>query len=278
MPASKFVTANGLRLHYLDYGGEGKPPLMCIHGLTGCAHNFDALAPRLASSYHVMSLDVRGRGESQWGPPMDYTIPNYIADLAAILDQLEVDQITLIGTSMGGIISLAYAGGYPDRVAKLVLNDIGPEIAPDGAKRIGGYVGEAPAEFADMAAVVAYYRDIYPPFASLPEPAVIQWVTPLVKPTPSGGLAWRMDPAVRKATRAAGAVARMPDLWMQYARITAPILVVRGADSDVLSLATARRMCLVLKDVRLVEVPGVGHAPSLGEPAALEAIREFLAT
>ena len=278
MPASKFVTANGLRLRYLDYGGEEKPPLMCIHGLTGCAHNFDALAPRLAPGYHVMSLDVRGRGESQWGPPMDYTIPSYIGDLAAILDQLEVAKITLIGTSMGGIISLAYAGGYPDRVAKLVLNDIGPEIAPAGAKRIGGYVGEAPAEFADMAAVVAYYRETYPPFAGLPEPAAIQWVTPLVKPAPSGGLAWRMDPAVRKAMRSAGAAARMPDLWMQYARITAPILVVRGADSDVLSPATARRMCQVLKGVRLVEVPGVGHAPSLVEPAALGAIGEFLET
>ncbi len=194
------------------------------------------------------------------------------------LIRLEVGKITLIGTSMGGIISLAYAGGYPDRVAKLVLNDIGPEIAPAGAKRIGGYVAEAPAEFADMAAVVAYYRETYPPLAGLPEPAAIQWVTPLVKPTPTGGLTWRMDPAVRKAMRAAGAAARMPDLWMQYARITAPILVVRGADSDVLSPATARRMCQVLKGVRLVEVPSVGHAPSLAEPEALGAIREFLGT
>jgi len=275
-PAGKFVSANGVKLRYLDYGGKGNPPLLCIHGLTGCAHNFDALAPHLVSGYHAMSLDVRGRGESQWGPPMDYTVPTYIADLAAMLDQLGIGQVTLIGTSMGGIISLAYAGGFPDRVAKLVLNDIGPEIDPAGAKRIGSYVGEAPSEFANMSAVVAYYRQHYPPLAAAPEPAVLRWVEPLVKPASAGGLTFRMDPAVRRAMRAAGAAARMPDLWMQYARITAPILIVRGADSDVLSAATARRMCQVLKGVRLAEIPGVGHAPSLVEPEALAAIREFL--
>jgi esterase len=277
MATGKFITANGLRLHYLDYGAEGKPPLLCIHGLTGCAHNFDRLAPHLTASYHVRSLDVRGRGESQWGPPMDYTLPAYVNDLAAFLDQLGIAKVTLIGTSMGGIISIGYAGGYPDRVEKLVLNDIGPDIDPAGAARIAGFVGAAPSDFADIAEVAAYYRKTAPPLATAPEAAVLEWITPLVKPTPEGRLTFRMDPAVRRAMRSTGAAARMPDLLMQYARIKASILVVRGAESDVLSAATARRMCQVLKGVRLVEVPGVGHAPSLVEPEALTAIREFLA-
>lgn len=276
MPTGKFVTVNGLRLHYLDHGGEGKPPLMCIHGLTGNAHHFDALGPRLALAYHVMALDVRGRGDSQWGPPMDYTLPIYVSDLTATLDHLEIEKVTLIGTSMGGIISIAYAGGYPERVHKLVINDIGPEIDPAGAKRIGSYVGESPSEFADLTELANYYRQIYPPLAKAPLPTVIEWAKSAVKRTPEGRLTWKMDPAIRKAARAGGAAARMPDLWMQYARITAPILVVRGAESDVLSPATAQRMCRVLSAVSMVEVPGVGHAPSLSEPEALAAICEFL--
>ncbi len=276
MATSKSVTANGLRLHYIDHGGEGNPWLVCIHGLTGNAHNFDALAPHLVPAYHAIAIDVRGRGDSQWGPPTDYTVPSYVTDLAAILDQLDIAKVTLIGTSMGGIISMAHAGGYPDRVVKLVLNDIGPEIDPAGAKRIGNYVGEAPSEFANLSEVAAYYRRTYPPFAKLSEPAALEFVKWTVKPGPNGRPRLEDGSRVRRSMRAAGAAARMPDLWMQYARITAPILIVRGAESDVLSPATAERMCRVLTGVRLAEVPGVGHAPSLVEPESLRAIDEFL--
>jgi pimeloyl-ACP methyl ester carboxylesterase len=275
MAIGKFVNANGLRLHYLDYGGEGKPALLCIHGLTGNAHNFDPFAPRLTAAYHVMSLDVRGRGESQWGPAMEYTLASYVSDLAATLDQLDLMKVTLVGTSMGGIVSIAYAGGYPERVEKLVINDIGPEIDAAGATRIGAYVTQAQSEFSDLSEVAAHYRQNYPSLAKLAEPALLEFARWSVKPSPSGRLTWKMDPAVRTGLRG-GAATRAPDLWMPYTRITAPILIVRGAESDVLSKATAQRMCRVLKNVRLVEVPGVGHAPSLVEPESIGAIREFL--
>jgi pimeloyl-ACP methyl ester carboxylesterase len=275
MAISKFVNANGMRLHYLDYGGEGEPALLCIHGLTGNAHNFDAFAPLLTSAYHVMSLDVRGRGESQWGPPMEYTLPNYVSDLAAMLDRLDPRKVALIGTSMGGIISIAYAGGYPERVEKLVVNDIGPEIDPAGAARIAGYVTQAQSEFSDLSEVAAHYRQNYPSLAKLPEPALLEFAKWSVKPAPSGRLIWKMDPAVRTVLRG-GSATRAPDLWVPYTRITAPILIVRGAESDVLSSATAQRMCRVLKSVRLVEVPAVGHAPSLVEPESIGAIGDFL--
>ncbi|MFZ0888792.1 MAG: alpha/beta hydrolase [Candidatus Binataceae bacterium] len=277
MPTSKFATVNALKLHFLDYGEEGKPPLICIHGLTGNAHNFDALALHLKPGYHARSLDVRGRGDSQWGPPMEYTLPNYVSDLVGVLDALDIGKVTLIGTSMGGLISMMFAGGYPDRVAKLVINDIGPELDPAGGLRISTYTSEAPTEFADLAEVAAYTRKIYPAFAKASEAALIEWVKWSVKLTPNGCLRWKMDPAVRRAMRpSGGSASRPPDLWVQFTRITAPILVLRGAESDVLSAATAQRMCRVLKDIQLVQVPGVGHAPSLAEPESLAAIHGFL--
>src|SRR5690242_11853594 len=118
----KFVTANGLRLHYLDYGGVGDSWIVCIHGLTGNAHNFDLLAPHLTPSYRVISIDVRGRGDSEWGPLTEYLPQNYATDLAAMLDAIGVARVNLIGTSMGGVISMMYAGGWPERVERLVLN------------------------------------------------------------------------------------------------------------------------------------------------------------
>jgi pimeloyl-ACP methyl ester carboxylesterase len=274
--SSGFVTANGMKLHYLDYGGSPKPPLICIHGLTGNAHNFDWLAPHLTQRRHAMSIDVRGRGESAWGPSADYTAQTYVSDLAAMLDALKLDRVSLIGTSMGGIISMMFAGGYPERVERLVLNDIGPEIDPAGLGRINEYVANAPSEFSDMAEVVAYYRRIYPPVAAIPDEQVLEWVRWSVKPAEGGRLRWKMDPAIRRPPRG-GSAARQIDLWTPYARIQAPVLIVRGAQSDVLSSATAARMRNVLPNAMLVEVPGVGHAPSLVEPAALSAIKGFFA-
>jgi esterase len=273
---SQFVTINGLRLHYLDYGQIGKPALICIHGLSGNAHNFDSLAPHLAGSYHVLSMDVRGRGDSQWGSGDDYNETNYTSDLAGLIDVLRFPRTTLIGTSMGGAIAMLYAGGFPQRVARIVLNDVGPEIDPAGVKRITEYMSTAPSEFGSLAEVAAYYRQNYPAMREIPQQELLEFVKWGVKPTENGTLRWKMDPAIRNLPRT-GSSARPLDMWVPYARITAPVLVVRGADSDILARATAERMRLVLPGLaRVVEVPGVGHAPSLLEPAALNAIEAFL--
>jgi pimeloyl-ACP methyl ester carboxylesterase len=277
MAEDKFVTVNGLRLHYLDHGGAGRPHLVCVHGLTGNAHNFDPLAPHLARTYHLLAVDVRGRGDSAWGPPAEYLPQNYVGDLAAMLDALGIARVTLVGTSMGGIISIMYAGGWPERVERLVLNDIGPEIDPAGAVRIAAYVGESPERFKDLGEVAAYYRENYPPMAKMPEDelrAAVQWS---VKPAPDGnGLRWKMDPAVRRPLRSPSQ--QRLDLWVSYARIACPILIVRGAESDILSRETTARMRQVHSSTRVAEVPGVGHAPSLVERESLAAMREFLGT
>ncbi len=275
MPEDKFQTAGGLKLHYLDFGGAGKPALVCIHGLTGNAHNFDALVPHLTARYRVLALDVRGRGDSAWGPAADYNPQVYVSDLKEFLDALGIKRVSLVGTSMGGVISMMFAGGYPEVGEHLVLNDIGPDIDPAGLMRIIAYVGQAPERFNDIAEVRAYYRRTYPPAASLSDEMLTEWVRWSVKAAEDGGLLWKMDPAIRRPPRG-GSAARPIDLWLHYNRVMAPILIVRGADSDILSRDTAARMVKVQRGVRLVEVPGVAHAPSLVEPEALQAITDFL--
>lgn len=275
MAESKFVTANGLRLHYLDYGNPAAPPLILIHGLSGNAHNFDGLAPHLAGSYHVLSLDVRGRGDSEWGPAADYNPVTYVADLDALITALGFGRVSLVGTSMGGMIAMIFAGGYPDCVERLVLNDVGPEVDSAGLKRITDYFTEAPTDFRDLAEVTSYYRANYPFLSDTPEAELREFVRWAVKPGAEGRLVWKIDPAVRNIPRT-GTAARPIDMWVPYARITAPLLVVRGAESDILTAATADRMCMVLPGTIVAEVPGVGHAPTLNEPAAVKAIVQFL--
>ena len=274
MSVSRIVSLNGLKLHCLDHGTEGKPPLVCIHGLTGNAHNFDALAPNLTTSYHVMAIDVRGRGDSGWTAGAEYTLQNYATDLAGLLDALNIERVTLVGTSMGGMISMLFAGGYPHRVEKLVLNDIGPDVDPVGIARITSYVGESPTEFSDLKEVAAYYRANYPAMRNTPEDDLIEQVKWSVKSTDSGKLTWKMDPQVRKPMRTA---ARPLDMWVPFARIEAPVLVIRGAESDILAARTVERMKSVIPHVESIEVPGVGHAPTLMEPDSVSAIRNFLA-
>ena len=139
---SRYFNANGLKLHYLDFGNPSKPPLICLHGLSGNAHNFDGLATHLMNDYHVMSIDVRGRGDSEWGPPTEYLPQYYAADLAAMLDEIGIERANLIGTSMGGVIAMMFAGGWPERAERIVLNDIGPDIArmlPKQVRDLCGY-------------------------------------------------------------------------------------------------------------------------------------------
>ncbi len=275
MATDKFVDANGLRLHYLDHGGDGLPWLACIHGLSGNAHNFDRLAIELAPKYHVMALDVRGRGDSAWGPPTEYLPQHYVNDVAQMFDAIGIQRLTLIGTSMGGTISMMYAGGWSNRVEKLVLNDIGPDVDPGGAARITSYFGEAPQRFADIAEVAAYYRANYPALAKVPEDALREQVKWSVKPAPDGGLAWKLDPAIRRPIRGGTAQQRF-DMWVPFARITAPVMVFRGATSDVLSARTAALMRTMHEGVEVVEIPGVGHAPSMLEPESQAALARFL--
>lgn len=269
----RFVTVNGLRLHYLDYGGEGRPVLLFLHGLSGHAHTFDMVAPHFVDRYHTLSIDVRGRGESAWSSEGDYRMSAYTSDLGGLQDALGVERISLVGTSMGGAITMTYAGTRPERVERAVLNDIGPEIDPRGLQRIIGYVGGAPESFATMDEATAWFRENYPEMLHrLSDEQLRRWAGYSLREQ-NGRLAWRMDPAIR---RMQAPDAAQVEPWQALRGIRCPLLVLRGKNSDILSEATAKKMVESVPDGRLVEVPGVGHAPTLTEPEAVEALDEFL--
>jgi esterase len=160
-PASRTLDVNGLRVHYLDWGNLGAPPILCVHGYTSSAQAFNALARRLRDRHHVVATDVRGHGESGWSPSGAYQYENQVGDLAALVDKLGLARFTLVGTSMGGIIAMAYAGAHPDRLARLLINDIGPDVEV-GSQRITQMVGSRPDEFATLDDAMVYRRQMSP--------------------------------------------------------------------------------------------------------------------
>ncbi|MFI4963366.1 MAG: alpha/beta fold hydrolase, partial [Legionellales bacterium] len=281
MASSQFITVRGLQLHYLDYpefnNSPGRPLLICLHSLSGNAHEFDHIAQEFSAYYRVLSIDVRGRGESAWGPAEEYTLTNYLEDFSQLFEQLEVKKATLLGTSMGGLISIMFAGTFPDKVEKLILNDIGPDIEPEGVKHVIEYISSAPQVFENIEELMSYYRTIYPHMQYLSDAKLwqkIQWAT---KETDEGKLTWKMDPAIRQKFYPAETKTATPiDIGQFFKEITAPILVIRGANSNILSLKTVEKMQSIHPQLTFVEVPDTGHAPLLSEPESMKALKLFL--
>jgi pimeloyl-ACP methyl ester carboxylesterase len=270
-----YVTANSLRHHLIARGSPGARVVMMVHGLTQQAHVFDAVASVLAEHYHVYALDVRGRGETEWGPPDGYHFANYVADLEAVREALGLERFSLIGTSMGGLISMYYAAMYPAHVQRVVLNDVGPEVPPVGLQRILTTTASAPAAFADIKSVAKYYAEENPQvLAGRSDEEVMEYARWHVRHSDSGLYVWKMDPAVRQPTVPAAAPAMPP--WDALKAITVPILVLRGDRSDILDEDICSRMVAAAQHGMSVVVPGVGHAPTLMEPEALAAIESFL--
>lgn len=268
-----FVQANGLRHHLVARGSPGAPVVMMIHGFTQQAHVFDHIAQKLAAKHHVYALDVRGRGETEWGPADSYHMDNYVADIEAVREALGLERMALVGTSMGGFMSLLYAAAYPGRVSKLVLNDIGPAVEPAGLARIARMAVSAPQAFPDIKAVARYYRDENAPvLGKRNDDEVMEYARWHVRLSDAGIYEWKMDPAVRVPN----ATPPSRDPWEAFRAVSAPVLVIRGATSDILSAAIAGQMREAVTGCSTVEVPGVGHAPSLMEPEALKALTAFL--
>ena len=274
-PTEKTLTVNGLRLHYLEWGRPDAPPVICVHGYTSSAQAFNALARRLQDRYRLIAPDVRGHGESAWSPAGAYEYADQAGDLAALVDQLELQRFTLIGTSMGGIIAMAYIAAHGGRLNGLVINDIGPDVEA-GTQRITQTVGTRPDSFASLDEALAYRRSISPITAARPPEDQRELALGVLKQSADGRWVWKMDPAyvTQRVTR--GAPVR-PAGWLSLAALQCPTLVVWGTDSDVLLEAQTRRMAETLPRGELVAVPGVGHAPTLVEPESLSAIERLLA-
>lgn len=270
---------DGLRLHARDYPGEpGAPPVLCLPGLTRNARDYDALARRIAGKRRVLALDLRGRGESAYAKdPMSYVPLTYAQDVVALLADQKIDRFASIGTSLGGIVTMLLAGMVPGRIAGALLNDVGPEIDPAGLSRIRGYVGKSsvwPTWMHAARGVQEAHADIYPDWR------IEDWLAMakrLYRLNSAGRIVLDYDLKIAEPFRVPGNEAG-PDMWRALAALgRAPVLVVRGGRSDILSAPVAERMVAALPDAALVTVPGVGHAPTLSEPAVQGAIDRWLA-
>jgi len=236
----------------------------------------NALARNLRERFRILALDVRGHGESAWSTAGAYQYGDQMADLAAFVDRLGFDRFVLIGTSMGGIIAMAYAAQHANRLRGLVINDIGPD-AEAGTQRITGLVGSRPNDFGSLEEAMEYRRQISPITAARPLDDQRELALGVLRQRPDGRWGWKMDPAYIEQRVTRGAPPR-PALWPALAALACPTLVIWGSDSDVLSEAQAKRMVETLPHGQLVTVPGIGHAPTLVEPQVLEAMERFLAT
>jgi len=272
-PQSRTLDVNGLTLHYLDWGNVGAPPVVCVHGYTSSAQAFNALARRFLDRRHFIALDVRGHGESAWSRAGAYQYGDQVADLAAAVDKLGLSRFALVGTSMGGIIAMAYAGAHAERLTHLVINDIGPDVET-GSQRITQMVGSRPDEFATLDDAMAYRRQMSPIVAGRSVEDQRELALGVLKQRADGRWIWKMDPAYIQQRVRSGAPAR-PALWPALQRVTCPTLVVWGTDSDVISEAQAQRMVATLPKGELVVVPGVGHAPTLVEPPVVAALEHY---
>jgi pimeloyl-ACP methyl ester carboxylesterase len=274
-----FSSADGLRLYYRDYpaaGGE-RLPVMCLPGLTRNCRDFEAVAARLQQTRRVLSPDLRGRGRSQHDPQwQNYHPGTYVGDLARLLADAGVERVILLGTSLGGILSMLIAATTPQVPAAVILNDVGPEVAPEGLQRIAQYVGRH-TPVGSWAEATAQARATYG--LALPDLSDDDWLAFARRSyvEVDGVPRLDMDPMIGEAVRAAPSGAA-PDLWPIYAALKPlPTLAIRGALSDVLSEATFDRMAREKPDLERLTVPRRGHPPLLDEPECVATIDDFLA-
>ena len=252
-----------------------------MHGLTRNSADFEPLAKHLAPRYRLVVPDQRGRGLADYdSDPANYRPDIYAADMFALLDGLGIARVGLVGTSMGGLIAMIMAATQPDRVAGIVLNDIGPQIEAAGLARIQGYVGpmEDAADWDEAAARCAAVNAL-----ALPEFNQQDWLAFARRTcieTPEGRVRFAYDPAIASSTQGAQPSTLPPDLWPLWDMLAErSVLVLRGGHSDLLSAATVAEMGERHRGAfAAVEVPNRGHAPILDEPAALLAIDAFLQT
>ena len=272
-----WTSADGLRLYYRDYGGPAdRPPILCLHGLTRNSRDFARFAERYAGRWRIIAPDFRGRGNSAWDPDPEHYAPSfYAADMLHLLDQLEVPKVTIVGTSLGGLVAMLIAAIAPQRLAAVVLNDVGPDLDPAGIARIGEYLGQ-PATFADWDTAAAELEQMHG--ATHAHYGADDWADYVrrVCRERDGAVIVDYDLAIAENFRTTQSAPPV-DAWPYYrALAVAPLLILRGEHSDLLSAATALAMAEAHPDAELVTVPGVGHPPDLVEPAALAAIDRLL--
>jgi esterase len=264
----KFITVNGLRLHYLDWGAEGKQPFIMLHGIGRIAHSFDHIAPRFNKDYHVIAPDMRGHGDSQWSPEGAYLVEDYARDLAAFIELLNLRDVILLGNSTGGRVVQFYAGTHPERMAKLIVEDVGPErtneIASGFARRVQqedqGWASEDELVASLMRGGGKTSEDLQRNYAHFGS-----------KRREDGRIVWKRDPNLVQGF--------IPtELWAKVLKIKCPTIYILGGASTIVPPETQQKLRDNLPAVQIVTMPKLGHYPHQEAPEDyIRIVQEFLA-
>ncbi|KIC43653.1 hydrolase [Ruegeria sp. ANG-S4] len=269
-----FNTSDGLRIHFEETGSGAA--LLCLAGLTRNSKDFSYFAPH-ATDLRLITMDYRGRGQSDYDPDyMNYNVLREAHDVVELLDHLELEKVTILGTSRGGLIAMALAASNPERLAGVVLNDVGPVIEAAGIAKIMDYVGKRPAAKTYDEAATALKQIMEPQFPGVSLDVWRRQAEIQFEQT-DDGLKLRYDEALRKALLEQAASGATPDLWLFFEALRdIPTGVIRGANSDVLGAATVEEMHARHPGLISAEVPDRGHVPFLNEPQSLDIIRKIL--
>ena len=274
LPDSHHVILRGMRFHYLDWGTRGRPPMLFLHGGGLNVHTWDLVCAALKPERHCLALDQRGHGDSEWSPVMDYATESHAEDLDAFVSHRGLDRFVLVGMSLGGANALAWAGRHSDRLAALVLVDVGPEVRQAGVRKIAEFTSEAAPldsveDFIAKALAFNPRRD-----ATLLRRSLLH----NLRRMPDGKWMWKYDQRHRgRAMDPAAAARRRELLWSAASKVSCPTLVVRGAESDVFHDEDAERLVGALPDGRWVKIANAGHTVQGDNPAGLlVAVRQFL--
>jgi pimeloyl-ACP methyl ester carboxylesterase len=273
LPSEHHLVLGRMRLHYLDWGTAGLPPVLFLHGGGLNAHTWDLLCAALRGQWHCLALDQRGHGESEWSPEMDYSTESHVGDLQAFLDALKLERLVLVGMSLGGINALAWAGKHSRRLAGLVLVDVGPEIRFDGVRKIAAFTSDATPldsveQFVERALTFNPRRN-----RELLRRSLLHNLRCL----PDGRFMWKYDQRHRGKIDPGAYARRRQLLWAAVETVECPTLIVRGAESDVFHDEDAERLAGRFQRGRWVRIEGAGHTVQGDNPAALLVrLREFL--
>lgn len=276
-----WTSADGLTLHYRDYpapAGTTALPVLCLHGLTRNARDFAALAEHLSATRRVIVPEMRGRGLSDYAPNSDsYTPITYVADVEKLLAEQGITRFCVVGTSMGGLMTMLMAQGAPGRMAAVVMNDIGPEVDAAGLARISGYVGQG-RSYPTWIHAARSLAEVHG--AAFPDYDLDMWLDMAKRTmvvTQNGRISYDYDMAIAEPFAKPGNAAP-PNLWLAFEALRGvPMLLVRGELSDLLSPGTVRQMETRNPAMTVITVPRVGHAPTLDEPEVVAAIDALLA-
>ena len=263
------------RVGFTDWGQQKKrKATVCVHGLTRTGRDFDVLASALSEYGRVVCPDAPGRGASDWlANPGEYNYPAYMNDMSGLMAHIGAERVNWVGTSMGGLIGMMLASMSGTPIRKLVINDIGPLVSKDALVRISRYVGAAPA-FHDLEMVEAYLRDVHAPFGDLSDEEWKHLATTSAIPNGKGAFQLDYDPAIADVFTA-GPVEDI-NLWSVWDRISCPVLVLRGENSDLLSVETATEMSTRGPRATVETIKNCGHAPALMDQDQVKMVVDWL--